>query len=142
MKSYITKHLGDNDNFVFNTIKNHPEWYGHNRAIDLMRVQFWDIIDKKCNLLGFFGCSYRQLENKNECIICYVFVKEEYRKQGLFKKLIDFVIDNNTEFELITIGSTWKNELALSIYSKKFEYLGEDEEENGTWFSVKNERKE
>lgn len=142
MTSYITKHLGDNDNFVFNTIKNHPEWYGHNRAIDLMRVQFWDIIDERCNLLGFFGCSYWQLDNKNECVICYVFIKEEHRKQGLFNKLIDFVIENNTEFELITIGATWKNDLANEIYSKLFKFLRKDDEELGNWYIVKYERKE
>lgn len=140
MKSFIVKHFGDNDDFIMTTIQNHPEWYGKNDIVDLMRVQFWDIVDENCDLLGFFGCTYWQHDNFNECIICYLFIKEEYRQKGLFKKIIKYVKEHNTEYETITIGATWVNKLAYDIYSKHFKYLSEDKTEKGTWFLVKDRR--
>ena len=141
MKSFIINHIGNYDDFVLDTIENHKEWYGKNDKVDLLRVHFYDLIDEDGEILGFFGVSYWQHVDFKECVICYVFIKEEHRKNGLFKKIIKFVKDKNTEYELIVIGATWVNKLANSIYSKHFKFYGKDYLQKGNWYCIKDRRK-
>lgn len=141
MKTFITHHYGENDKEVLEVLKNHYEWW---REIDIesfLNTDLYDITNEEGQIVGFFGISHW---NNSGCVIettiSYVYIKEEYRRNGLFNKIIRYVIDHNPETKVFTIGATDENTLANEIYSRKFKLLRYDEEQKGTWYIVKDRR--
>lgn len=131
--TYINRHWGNLDDEVLSTIKAHPEWYDTIDDTDLLHTTFYDVVDENGNLLGFFGNAYWDSDAGSECHICYVFVKEEHRGNGLFKKMVKHTVNHNPEYKAILIGAKDGNELANAIYSKMFTFIAHDEEQKGNW---------
>lgn len=141
MKTFITHHYGENDKEVMEILKNHYEWWREIDIYSFLNTDLYDIANEEGQLVGFFGMSH--WNNQNNCIettISYVYIKEEYRRKGLFNKIVRYVIDHNTGTKVFTIGATAENELANEIYSRKFKYLRYDEEQKGTWYIIKDRR--
>lgn len=140
MKTYIVNHFTCNDDFVYETIINHKEWYGENNAKDLMGGSFMDLIDEKCDLIGFFATYYHQCDGFNACVLAFVFIKEEYRNKGFLKKIVKYVKQHNTEYELIVVGARYENKLANDIYSHLFEFYESNDEDGGNWYKIVDRR--
>lgn len=136
VKSFFVKHLSQNDNFVYEIIKNNPQFYGTLEDKDLLGVQFYDILNGEKRIIGFFGYTFWQRQNYKECILCYVFINYDYRGEGIFNKIVAYTKKVMFEYQLITIGATYENELANKIYSKKFKFLFKDDEHGGNWYQL------
>lgn len=71
-----------------------------------------------------------------EKVICYLYVFEPYRKQGLFNKIIKYIKNHYHTYTYITIGAREENDLANEIYSRKFKWFRYSEEDHGNWYLV------
>ena len=139
-KTYINRHCGELDDEVFPILAKHTEWWGDTTAKDLLHTSMYDILDEDGNLLGFFGNSLWNHGGELECVLCTAYVKPEYRGIGLFNKMVKYTIEHNTEAKTVVIGAMDGNELANTIYSRKFAVMYHDDEERGTWYMIKDRR--
>ena len=137
MKTYIEQHWGELDTEVMEILEKHPEWWEGIKKEDLLHTIFYDVVDEKGNLIGFFGNSHWNNGGLTECVLCCAYVKEEYRKQGIFKKMVRYTVDHNQLMQIITIGAMPNNTLAKTIYDKMFYYSHRDEDNNGYWYFIK-----
>lgn len=139
MKTYINRHYGESDDEVLKILEEHPELWGSVEKSDLCHTFIYDVYDEYGNLLAFFGNSYWNNEGCVECVLSYVYVKEEYRRKGIFKKIVKYTVEHNSKCKIISVGAKDGNDLAFSIYNKKFKY-GYYEVGKGTWFLIKDRR--
>lgn len=140
MKTYINLHWGELDQEVLTILEAHPEWWEDIVKTDLLHTVFYDVTDENGNLLGFFGNARWNNSGETECVLCCVYVKEEYRKMGIFKKMVKYTIEHNTDVRLISIGAMPDNQLAFDIYSHMFRFSHRDELNNGYWFLIRDRR--
>ena len=140
MKSFINFHCGELDKEVMNILEAHPEWWEEIVKSDILHTIYYDIIGENGELLGFFGNAYWNNGGELECVLCCVYVKEEYRRQGLFKKIVKYTLEHNTNAKIISIGAMSNNELAINIYNHMFRFSHRDKENNGYWFLIKDRR--
>ena len=138
IRSFINNHCGELDKEVLSILDEHKELWGETCKEDLMHTILYDILDEEGNLLGFFGNSIWNNGGEQECVLCNAYVKMEYRGLGLFNKMVKFTIDHNTNAKLITIGAVEDNELANTIYSRKFKFMHKNED--GNWYIIKDRR--
>lgn len=134
VKTFIRNLAGENSKQVCEIIKAHPEWYGEIDNEMMIHCQFYGLYLEDNTLVGFFALS--DWGFGVETVICYLYIFEEYRKQGLFNKIIKWVKKNRYTYKYIIIGATEQNKLANDIYSCKFRFLRYDEQENGNWYIV------
>lgn len=73
----------------------------------IQTLEFWGAYDNN-ELKGVIAT------NKNRKHICYFFVKAEYHRQGIGKKLWEYVLNNNQN-EIITVNSS---PYAVPVYHK------------------------
>lgn len=139
IRTFIQPHCGELDNEVYTILKAHPEWWGELDIEDFLHTNYYDVLSEKGELLGFFGNAIWNHAGKEECVVCCVYVKEEYRKQGIFKKMIKYTTEHNFRSTIITIGAMKDNKLAQKVYSKMFRYSHENED--GLWYIIKDRRK-
>lgn len=140
MKTYIEHHYGETDDEVLKILKSHPELYGDISLCDLCHTELFDVYDERGTLLGFFGNSHWNNGGCWECVLSYVYVKEEYRQKGIFKKMVRYTIEHNSDAKIISIGACDGNDLAFLIYNKMFKYGYHSKEDKGTWFLIKDRR--
>lgn len=140
MKTFINHHYGETNEEVLKILNENPNLWGNVELFDLCHTNLYDIYDEQGNLLAFFGNSYWNNNGCLECVLSFVYVKEEYRRQGIFKKIVKWTIDHNSECKIISIGAANGNNLAFSIYNRLFKYNRYDDENKGTWFIIKDRR--
>lgn len=119
MKTYIYPIHGEYVDEVLSIIVAHPEWYGETDKANLLHPHFYILVDTDGKLIAFFGIAAWVEED----VLCYVYVKDEYRRQGLFNKMVKYVKDH-CYTKSITIGACKGNDLANKIYGDKFLPLG------------------
>ena len=105
MKTYIEHHYGETDDEVLKILKSHPELWGDISFSDLCHTELFDVYDERGTLLGFFGNSHWNNGGCWECVLSYVYVKEEYRQKGIFKKMVRYTIEHNSDAKIISIGA-------------------------------------
>ena len=133
IRSFIKYLNGEDRDEVWRVIKEHPEWYGKKlEPLWLLNNCFYGIYNEFGELMGFFSVNIW----KFEVIVSWVYIKEEYRKQGLFNKIIKFVKEKYYEYIYITISVVKENHIAREIYHKKFTFGGENEEKDGYWYVI------
>lgn len=66
------------------------------------------------NVIGF--CFYQDIYDRLE--ITYIYVKEEYRKNNIGTKLLEYLINNNKDKHNITLEVRKNNIPALKLYEK------------------------
>lgn len=145
IRSFIKQLSGDNEEreYVWKIINSNPDWYGeHFQPEWLLNNTFYGIYNESAELVGFFsvGVFHSNFYN-NEAVINWVYIKDEYRKMGLFNKLVKFVKERYSEYIHITIQGAKKNPLACEIYNKKFTFLRENDEGDGFWYVIINREK-
>lgn len=134
IKTNIRNLSGDISEQVCEIIEAHPEWYGEIDNQMMIHCQFYGLYLDNNNLAGFFALS--DWGYGEETVICYLYIFKEYRKHGLFNKIIKWVKENRYTYKYIVIGATEKNKIANEIYSRKFRWIRYDEEEKGNWYLV------
>lgn len=140
-RTFIIPHIGELDKPVLKVLKEHPEWWGGVDLEDLLHTDFYDVISDTGDLVGFFdNAHWLNTDGTSECVLCCVYVYEEYRKQGIFKKMVKYTIDHNTTVNLITIGAMDGNDLAHTIYNKMFRYSHHDDEAEGDFYIIRDRR--
>ena len=139
-KTYIEPHNGELDEQIISVISSHEEWYGKLEITDFLHSTMYDILDNDGNLVGFFGNSRWNNGGEPQCVLCYAFVYPEYRGLGLFNKMVKYTIEHNNEAKTIVIGAMDNNELANTIYSRKFPISEHDDTDNSTWYMIKDRR--
>lgn len=134
VKTFIRDLAGESSKQVWELISTHPEWFGEVDAQAVVHCQFYGLYLENNNLAGFFAIA--DWGYGIEKVICYVYIFEEYRKQGLFNKIIKWVKNHCTTVTYITIGAKEENKLANEIYNRKFRWLRYAEEDKGNWYLV------
>lgn len=140
MQTYINHHFGENNDEVLKILEENPNFWGSIEKSDLLHTSLYDIYDENGKLLAFFGNSHWNNNGCLECVLSYVYVKEEYRQKGIFKKIVKWTIEHNSECKIISIGASDGNDLAYSIYIRLFKYGYHSEKDKGTWFLIKDRR--
>ena len=140
MKTFINTHFGESDDEVLKILEEHQELWGSIEKSDLCHTFLYDVYDENGTLLAFFGNSYWNNNGCIECVLSYVYVKEEHRQKGIFNKIVKFTIEHNSTAKIISIGASDGNDLAFSIYNRKFRYGYHSEKDKGTWFLIKDRR--
>ena len=139
MRTKIKPLDGDDGKFVAETITAHEEWYGKNGLTDCIHAHFYGVYDESDSIVAFFAmCSWC---NMKECVLACVYVKEECRSQGIFRKIVNFVKNKAYEYPYIVIGAKRDNLLANAIYSKMFKFANYDQEEDGNFYIIKEPKK-
>ena len=139
-KTFINHHWGELDGQVLEILQKYPDLWDEIELSDLLHTVFYDVLDQDGKLIAFFGNAYWNNEGCNECILCCVYVMPEYRRKGIFKKIVKYTIDHNSDATIISIGAKSNNRLAFHIYSHLFTYSCHDEETDGDWFLIKDRR--
>ena len=131
IKSYIKDLKEEDVEKVIDVLVQNIEAYGDFSIADVLGIHFYGFYNEEDSLMGFF--ALQDWSHKEKCI-CYVYVYEEYRRQGLFNKMIKFAKEKYYNYIYFTIGAALKNELANEIYSRKFEKFKTDEV--GNWYLI------
>lgn len=138
IRSHIRPLSGEDAEFVYETIDAHPEYYGKCYPQDFMHSHFYGVYDDNNKLLAFFAlCNWGYM---TECVLACVFVREEYRRKGIFKKIVHYAINKACEYAVITIGAERENEIANKIYKKMFTFSNYNEEVDGNFYVIKDRR--
>ena len=140
MKTFITRHWGELDKEVLQILEAHPGLWDTITKEDLLHTDFYDVLDENGNLVALFGNAHWNNNGETECCLCCVYVKEEHRRKGIFKKIVHYTVNHNSDAACISIGAMDGNDLAFDIYSKMFKLSHHDEETRGTWFLIKDRR--
>ena len=90
-----------NNNINLNNIISNP----------FLKIYVYELGKQKYGFIAF-SKYYERLE------IDYIFVKEEYRKMGIGSKLLEFIINENSDIENITLEVKINNEAAIKLYKK------------------------
>lgn len=134
IKTFIKDLAGENTKEVSKIICDHPELYGELDIESALHSNFFGLYLEDKSLAGFFAVSdWGYGLNK---VICYVYIYEKYRREGLFNKIVKWVKNKYTETTYITIGARFENKLANEIYSRKFDLYLVSQEDNGNWYMV------
>ena len=96
--------------------------FSYNLEEDLKNNIFskYFIYEEKNNIIGFI--NYSDLYDRFE--LNYIYVKEDYRNQGIASKLMDKMLEigNDKEIENITLEVNINNESAIGLY-KKYNFI-------------------
>ena len=146
IRSFIRPLSGENEEreYVWKVMHSHPEWYGEGFQSEwLLNNTFYGIYNEAGELMGFFsvGVFHKNFYN-NEAVINWVNIKDEYRKNGLFNKLVKFVKEKYSDYMHITIQGGKKNPTACEIYGRKFTFMRENDEGDGYWYVIVNREKQ
>ena len=134
VKTFIRDLAGESSEQVWGIISTHPELYGEVDSQAMVHCQFYGLYLEENELGGFFALAdwgYGQ-----EKIICYVYIYEQFRRHGLFNKIIKWAKNHCTTATYITIGARVENKLANEIYNRKFKWFRYVEEDKGNWYLV------
>ena len=137
-KTYIKPLKGEDSEYVVKVVCEHPEWYGKTKMTDWPHCHFYGVYDEEDYLLGFFAFAF--WKDCNQVILCCVYVKEQYRKMGLFNKMVKFFKNKCSDYTLLVIGARDENKLANEIYNNKFRFSHYDKETNGNWYIIRDSR--
>ena len=96
----------ENDNIVFTTTSEYQKDFIENKEI-ISTLEFWGAYDNR-ELKGVIAT------NKNRRHICCFFVKARYHRQGIGRKLWEYLLANSSS-EVITVNSS---PYAVPVYRK------------------------
>lgn len=133
MKTSIKDLNGRDVDWVYETISSHPEFFGKIEPTDLLHPRFYGVYDSNNKIVAFYGIAYW---DNRERVICYIYVKPECRKKGIFTKIVN---RTKTDYpkDQIGIWASVDNKLAQEIYSNKFDCLGYDPNEDANYYGIK-----
>lgn len=135
IKTFTKALSGEDSKRVWNIVFSHPEWFGEDTDGDaLIHCHFYGLYTEFNELTAFYAVA--DWEYGQEKTICYVYVFEEYRKQGLFNKIIKNVKNTYTDCTYIAIGAREENKVANEIYARKFKWIRYSDEDHGNWYLV------
>ena len=134
-------------------IKNNPKWYGKFDAKKdvnwMFASQMYEVNNDNNDFIAMFGLNrfdYFDAEENGfgeEIVLNCVWVRREYRKQGIFNKIVKFAIKEvkKERYDLnrpvhLTIAASPKNELAKSIYNRKFNFICYNKKQRMVWFEI------
>lgn len=125
--------FAENEQYVEKTIRENPEWYGKFNYHEVICPQFFQVT-KEEEIIGFFSIIYW---THGEAVLCYLYVAPEYRKQGVFNKIIKYAKKHVPRRYFITINAMKNNARANEIYKHKFKYIRYDEKEDIEWYIIR-----
>ena len=138
MVTFIRPMSGEYADDVNALLLEHISIYGEQDFTDALHTHMYVVVDENQRLIAFFGLSF--WKNCFETVVCNVFVKENFRRKGVFKKIIKFAKKTAYDSPFITICAHKNNVLANEIYAKKFVFLGYDGEIEGNFYAIKDKR--
>lgn len=134
MRIRIEPMHGENYEHAKKCILEHPEWYGEFEEVVVGRLHFYQVLTQAGKYIGFFALAYWT----NEIVVCCVYVKIEYRRHGIFKKIIRFSRRKTPRKYALTINAMSGNNTANTIYTKMFgEPFKYDRDEDIFWYVCK-----
>lgn len=139
MKTEIREIDGKDVEFVLKTILDNNSIYGAILLDDLIASRFNGIYLPDNKLVGFYAtCSY--LGGK-DIVICYVYILEEYRRKGLFNKIVNRVKCEYNKADTIGLWASMTNSIANKIYGRKFTYVGNSTDMKANYYLIENRKK-
>ena len=134
----ITDNVGDYSDEITNIVLRNEEAFGKVTLSDMVRAHFHAVLIND-DVAGFFAISKYRHDDFDEAVLCFVYVHSHFRRKGIFGKIVEFVVEKCRECKLIGLWAESGNELAKSIYSRKFKFIFEDS--NGDcYYAIKDER--
>ena len=98
---------------------------------DMFRVSPYEVVRQGVRV-AYFGLTH--WENDKQSVLCFVIVKEPYRRKGLFWEIVEFAKKRTPKNHALLINASKGNILANFIYRKRFLYLGDD---GDLWYEIK-----
>lgn len=111
--------LVTDENYVLDVIKKNDKCFKYDNEL-FMANKMYKVVDEYDVIIAFFGLAPYTYEST---CICYLWVDEHYRKQGIATAILDFCKEETKDCGYVYLLVEKDNEEAINFYKKRFNFL-------------------